>query len=82
MITDLMAYFSSAKAPLLAYNSFVETIFVLNDCHAHASHIEMQHTQESERKMFSLRYFLQGFWVYQLVYIYPWLEKYELQGEI
>lgn len=43
------------KAPLLAYNSFVETIFVLNDCHAHAGHIEMLHTSESERALFSLR---------------------------
>ncbi|KAG2263362.1 hypothetical protein Bca4012_014413 [Brassica carinata] len=26
------------KAPLLAYNSFVEAIYVLNDCHAHNGH--------------------------------------------
>ncbi|XP_023635277.1 condensin-2 complex subunit D3 isoform X2 [Capsella rubella] len=26
------------KAPLLAYNSFVEAIYVLNDCHAHTGH--------------------------------------------
>ncbi|MCO5568222.1 hypothetical protein L7F22_021918 [Adiantum nelumboides] len=44
-----------SKAPLLAYNSFVETIFVLNDCHAHAGHINMLHIAESERELFSLR---------------------------
>ncbi|KAH7445834.1 hypothetical protein KP509_01G026000 [Ceratopteris richardii] len=43
------------KAPLLAYNSFVETIFILNDCHAHAGHIDMHHVTESERELFSLR---------------------------
>ncbi|KAI5075423.1 hypothetical protein GOP47_0009499 [Adiantum capillus-veneris] len=43
------------KAPLLAYNSFVETIFVLNDCHAHAGHIDILHVTESERELFSLR---------------------------
>ena len=81
MITNLMAYFSLAKAPLLAYNSFVETIFVLNDCHAHASHIEMLHTPESERKLFSLRYFLQGFWVYQLLYVYAFLKCMNCRGK-
>jgi condensin-2 complex subunit D3 len=43
------------KAPLLAYNSFVEAIFILNDCHVHASHIEALQTSESERHLFSLR---------------------------
>eukprot|EP01018_Ginkgo_biloba_P014838 Gb_33189 [translate_table: standard] len=43
------------KAPLLAYNSFVEAIFILNDCHAHAGHSELLQTSESERKLFSLR---------------------------
>ena len=43
------------KAPLLAYNSFVEAIFILNDCHLHASHIEALQTSEAERHLFSLR---------------------------
>lgn len=43
------------KAPLLAYNSFVEAIFILNDCHVHASHIEALQTSEVERHLFSLR---------------------------
>ncbi|KAH9315030.1 hypothetical protein KI387_023657, partial [Taxus chinensis] len=43
------------KAPLLAYNSFVETIFILNDCHAHAGHIETFQTSESDQLLFSLR---------------------------
>lgn len=43
------------KAPLLAYNSFVETIFILNDCHAHAGHSETVQTSENDRRLFSLR---------------------------
>ncbi|XP_043722589.1 condensin-2 complex subunit D3 [Telopea speciosissima] len=43
-----------AKAPLLAYNSFVEAIFVLNDCHAHSGHSESQSSQ-SDRRLFSIR---------------------------
>ncbi|KAK9099343.1 hypothetical protein Syun_026388 [Stephania yunnanensis] len=43
-----------AKAPLLAYNSFVEAIFVLNDCRAHAGHREMQGSR-AESKLFSIR---------------------------
>ncbi|KAJ4955714.1 hypothetical protein NE237_012497 [Protea cynaroides] len=43
-----------AKAPLLAYNSFVEAIFVLNDCHAHSRHSESQNSQ-SEKRLFSIR---------------------------
>eukprot|EP00268_Persea_americana_P021801 TRINITY_DN21706_c0_g1_i1.p1 TRINITY_DN21706_c0_g1~~TRINITY_DN21706_c0_g1_i1.p1 ORF type:complete len:1185 (+),score=294.56 TRINITY_DN21706_c0_g1_i1:141-3557(+) len=43
-----------AKAPLLAYNSFVEAIFVLNDCHAHAGHSESQGLQNG-RQLFSIR---------------------------
>lgn len=30
------------KAPLLAYNSFVEAIFILNDCHAHIGYAYSQ----------------------------------------
>ncbi|KAM3755150.1 hypothetical protein ACB098_02G018800 [Castanea mollissima] len=30
------------KAPLLAYNSFVEAIFILNDCDAHNGHTDSQ----------------------------------------
>ncbi|XP_010269562.1 PREDICTED: condensin-2 complex subunit D3 [Nelumbo nucifera] len=43
-----------AKAPLLAYNSFVEAIFVLNDCHAHAGHSESQGVRTDSR-LFSIR---------------------------
>ncbi|XP_077240688.1 binding protein [Tasmannia lanceolata] len=43
-----------AKAPLLAYNSFVEAIFVLNDCHAHAGHSE-SHASKTGRQFFSIR---------------------------
>ncbi|KAL6343915.1 hypothetical protein AAG906_027687 [Vitis piasezkii] len=43
-----------AKAPLLAYNSFVEAIFVLNDCHVHNGGNDSQSTQ-TERDRFSIR---------------------------
>ncbi|OVA00218.1 Condensin subunit 1/Condensin-2 complex subunit D3 [Macleaya cordata] len=43
-----------AKAPLLAYNSFVEAIFVLNDCHAHAGHSGSQ-VSGTESRLFSIR---------------------------
>lgn len=44
----------AAKAPLLAYNSFVEAIFVLNDCHAHAGHNDSKGSR-TERQLFSIR---------------------------
>ncbi|KAI9077591.1 hypothetical protein K1719_040428 [Acacia pycnantha] len=40
------------KAPLLAYNSFVEAIFVLNDCHAHNGHKE---GSGKDGRLFSIR---------------------------
>lgn len=43
------------KAPLLAYNSFVEAIFVLNDCHAHGGHYSSQSSQSESRLLFSIR---------------------------
>lgn len=43
-----------AKAPLLAYNSFVEAIFVLNDCDAHSGHGRSQ-SSRSESRLFSIR---------------------------
>ncbi|GAB2231310.1 hypothetical protein Droror1_Dr00010315 [Drosera rotundifolia] len=43
-----------AKAPLLAYNSFVEAVFVLNDCHSHMGHSSSQSSQV-ENKLFSIR---------------------------
>ncbi|KAL5849450.1 hypothetical protein ACOSQ4_007463 [Xanthoceras sorbifolium] len=43
-----------AKAPLLAYNSFVEAIFVLNDCHAHTGHNDSKGSQ-TERRLFSIK---------------------------
>ncbi|KAE9594235.1 putative armadillo-like helical, condensin subunit 1/Condensin-2 complex subunit D3 [Lupinus albus] len=41
------------KAPLLAYNSFVEAVFVLNDCHAHNGHRE-SHSSRKESQLFSI----------------------------
>lgn len=32
----------AAKAPLLAYNSFIEAIYVLNDCTGHGGYSESQ----------------------------------------
>lgn len=43
-----------AKAPLLAYNSFVEAIFVLNDCNAHTGHSNSQ-SSRSDSRLFSIR---------------------------
>ncbi|CAJ1963390.1 unnamed protein product [Sphenostylis stenocarpa] len=42
------------KSPLLAYNSFVEAVFVLNDCHAHNGHRE-SHGSRKESQSFSIR---------------------------
>ncbi|XP_068662249.1 condensin-2 complex subunit CAP-D3 [Aristolochia californica] len=43
-----------AKAPLLAYNSFIEAIFFLNDCRAHSGHSEPKGAQNG-RRLFSIR---------------------------
>ncbi|XP_022722411.1 condensin-2 complex subunit D3 [Durio zibethinus] len=43
-----------AKAPLLAYNSFVESIYVLNDCHAHNGHNGSKNSR-MESRLFSIR---------------------------
>ncbi|KAL2229753.1 condensin-2 complex subunit D3 [Sesamum indicum] len=43
-----------AKAPLLAYNSFVEAIFVLNDCNAHTGHSN-SNSSCNEKCLFSIR---------------------------
>lgn len=45
----------AAKAPLLAYNSFVEAIFVLNDCHVHNGLNDSKGLQ-TEHRLFSIRY--------------------------
>ncbi|CAJ2662174.1 unnamed protein product [Trifolium pratense] len=42
------------KSPLLAYNSFVEAVFVLNDCHAHTGHRESNESR-TESQLFSIR---------------------------
>ncbi|XP_027338304.1 condensin-2 complex subunit D3 [Abrus precatorius] len=42
------------KSPLLAYNSFVEAVFVLNGCHAHNGHRE-SHGSQMENQPFSIR---------------------------
>ncbi|GAB4851296.1 hypothetical protein Ancab_030592 [Ancistrocladus abbreviatus] len=43
-----------AKAPLLAYNSFVEAVFVLNDCHPHMGHSNSQNSWV-ESRLFSIK---------------------------
>ncbi|ESQ55882.1 hypothetical protein EUTSA_v10024228mg [Eutrema salsugineum] len=44
------------KAPLLAYNSFVEAIYVLNDCHAHTGHSNPDSKQSRTKdQAFSIR---------------------------
>ncbi|XWS53609.1 hypothetical protein CRYUN_Cryun10bG0015700 [Craigia yunnanensis] len=43
-----------AKAPLLAYNSFVEAIYVLNDCQAHNGHNDSKNSR-TESRLFSIR---------------------------
>uniref|UniRef100_A0A1J3GBP0 Condensin-2 complex subunit n=1 Tax=Noccaea caerulescens TaxID=107243 RepID=A0A1J3GBP0_NOCCA len=44
------------KAPLLAYNSFVEAIYVLNDCHAHTGHNNPDSNQSRTKdQAFSIR---------------------------
>ncbi|XP_031114102.1 condensin-2 complex subunit D3 isoform X2 [Ipomoea triloba] len=42
------------KAPLLAYNSFVEAIFALNDCNAHTGSSNSQ-LSRNESRLFSIR---------------------------
>lgn len=54
-VFDLRMMGFTAKAPLLAYNSFVEAIFVLNDCHAHAGHSGGSHASATESRLFSIR---------------------------
>ncbi|KAJ6852644.1 condensin-2 complex subunit D3 [Iris pallida] len=44
-----------AKAPLLAYNSFIEAIFVLNDCNAHSGQSETQGGLPTGARSFSIR---------------------------
>ncbi|CAA0817502.1 binding [Striga hermonthica] len=43
-----------AKAPLLAYNSFVESVFVLNDCNAHTGRSN-SNSARNENRLFSIR---------------------------
>lgn len=50
----LFANILKAKAPLLAYNSFVEAIYVLNDCHADNGHPNPKGSQ-TENRAFSIR---------------------------
>lgn len=44
----------AVKAPLLAYNSFVEAVYVLNDCHVHSGHKDKKNLK-SESKLFSIK---------------------------
>lgn len=45
----------AVKAPLLAYNSFIEAIFVLNDCNARSGHSETQGSMQTGARRFSIR---------------------------
>ncbi|WOK94700.1 condensin-2 complex subunit D3 [Canna indica] len=44
-----------AKAPLLAYNSFIEAIFFLNDCSTHSVHSESQKGSNTRSRLFCIR---------------------------
>ncbi|GJS44223.1 condensin-2 complex subunit D3 [Tanacetum coccineum] len=44
-----LADFLFAKSPLLAYNSFVEAIYVLNDCNAHTGQSNFGDSQKENR---------------------------------
>ncbi|WVZ90665.1 hypothetical protein U9M48_036947 [Paspalum notatum var. saurae] len=44
-----------AKAPLLAYNSFIEAIYVLNDCTGHGVHSESQGSSDRRPALFAIR---------------------------
>ncbi|KAG5048819.1 hypothetical protein JHK85_009922 [Glycine max] len=45
---------AAVKSPLLAYNSFVEAVFGLNNCHVHNGHGESQGSQK-ESQIFSIK---------------------------
>jgi condensin-2 complex subunit D3 len=47
----------AAKAPLLAYNSFIEAIYVLNDCTEHGVYSDSQSQGSSDRRpaLFAIR---------------------------
>lgn len=45
----------AAKAPLLAYNSFIEAILALNDCHVHAGHSDTQAGSYQGPLLFAIR---------------------------
>ncbi|EFJ24795.1 hypothetical protein SELMODRAFT_149363 [Selaginella moellendorffii] len=62
------------KAPLLAYNSFVEAIFVLNDYQGQSSGSSALQSSESERDLFSLRGSTQAV-VSKRMYMYTTLLK-------
>ncbi|KAF8776536.1 hypothetical protein HU200_003253 [Digitaria exilis] len=44
-----------AKAPLLAYNSFIEAIYVLNDCTGHGAYSESQESSQRRPGLFAIR---------------------------
>ena len=46
----------AAKAPLLAYNSFIEAIYVLNDCTGHGAHSESQRSSDRRPALFAIRW--------------------------
>lgn len=55
-LIDICLIFA-AKAPLLAYNSFIEAIYVLNDCTGQAVYSESQSQGSSDRRpaLFAIR---------------------------
>lgn len=50
-----LSFYMAAKAPLLAYNSFIEAIFFLNDCSTHSAHVESQGGLHARSRLFSIR---------------------------
>lgn len=57
ILINIMPILLTVKAPLLAYNSFVEAIYVLNDCHAHNGHNNSDSKQSRTKdQAFTIRY--------------------------
>ncbi|KAL5206634.1 hypothetical protein ABZP36_034843 [Zizania latifolia] len=55
-LTDfLFGNILKAKAPLLAYNSFIEAIYVLNNCLGHGAHSESQGRSDRGPTLFAIR---------------------------
>ncbi|KAL6599911.1 hypothetical protein ACP70R_045562 [Stipagrostis hirtigluma subsp. patula] len=51
----LFGHILKAKAPLLAYNSFIEAIYVLNNCTGHGAYSESQGSSDRGPALFAIR---------------------------